>query len=474
MRIPDRLPWEPRPEVPQHTAPPAGFAWHEFSGPRYGLAALEREAAAVRGTLPGGRNDQLNRSAFAIGQLVASGQLDRDLAYRTLFEAGVAAGLSETEVRRTIASGFSGGAAKPRTQPPGRLLVPVGANHAPNHAEITPSTGGPEDDGLGWRFAPGGSFVLDVPPLPPAVWGAGQQVAWAQGEALMLCGPAGVGKTTLAVQLVAARLGIGQEEVLGLPVRPGAKRVLYLAMDRPPQIARAMGRLFTEDDRRALDEKLIVWPGPPPYDMAKRPETLAALCDRAKADTVIVDSLKDSAVKLSDDEVGGGYNRARQKALVEGVEVLELHHQRKAGGDNKRPTKLDDVYGSTWLTAGAGSVLLLWGEPGDPVVELHHLKQPAEQLGPWMVLHDHERGRSWIDPQPDVLTLVRNQRQVGMTPTLLAKTLYHTDKPSRSEVERARRRLNQLEREGLLTSIPGERGGAEARYYPADHTREVA
>ncbi|MBX6724123.1 MAG: AAA family ATPase, partial [Dactylosporangium sp.] len=314
----------------------------------------------------------------------------------------------------------------------------------------------------------GGSFVLDVPPLPPAVWGAGQQVAWAQGEALMLCGPAGVGKTTLAVQLVAARLGIGQEEVLGLPVRPGAKRVLYLAMDRPPQIARAMRRLFTEDDRRALDEKLIVWQGPPPYDMAKRPDILAALCDKAKADTVIVDSLKDSAVKLSDDETGGGYNRARQKALVEGVEVLELHHQRKAGGDNKRPTKLDDVYGSTWLTAGAGSVLLLWGEPGDPVVELYHLKQPAEQIGPWTVTHDHDQGRSRVDPQPDVLTLVRNQRQVGMTPTLLAKMLYHSDKPSRSDIERARRLLNQLERQGLVTSIPGSRGGPETHYYAAE------
>ncbi len=33
--------------------------------------------------------------------------------------------------------------------------------------------------------------------------------------------------------------------------------------------------------------------------------------------------------------------------------------------------------GSTWLTSGLGSVIVLDGEPGDPTVELRHLKQPA-------------------------------------------------------------------------------------------------
>ena len=109
-----------------HGVAPAGFAWHEFAGPRYGLAALEREVAAVRATPQGQRNNRLNKAAFAIGQLVAAGQVDRELAYRALYEAGVAVGLTESEVRRTIASGFHGGAAKPRTQTPSRLLLPSG------------------------------------------------------------------------------------------------------------------------------------------------------------------------------------------------------------------------------------------------------------------------------------------------------------------------------------------------------------
>ena len=49
--------------------------------------------------------------------------------------------------------------------------------------------------------------------------------------------------------------------------------------------------------------------------------------------------------------------------------------QRENGG--AKPKRLADVYGSRWLTAGMGSVLLLWGEPGDLVVEVRHLKQPV-------------------------------------------------------------------------------------------------
>lgn len=314
------------------------------------------------------------------------------------------------------------------------------------------------------RTVAGGSFVLDAPEIPPAIWGEGEAIGWAQGEALMICGPAGVGKTTLVVQLVAARMGIGPRQVLGMRVRPGSARTLYLAMDRPPQIARAMARLFTTDHRDALDEKLIVWKGPPPYDLAKRPETLLQMCEFAGADTVVIDSLKDAVLKLSDDEAGGGYNKARQRALVAGVEVIEQHHQRKAGGDNKKPSKLDDVYGSTWITAGAGSVFVLWGEPGDPVVELIHLKQPMEQVGPYMVLHDHKAGTSQIHHQADLLTMARYQRHVGLNARLAAAALFSTEKPTEAQIQKARRKLASLVDAGHLVMRDGH-GQVPASYF---------
>ena len=39
-----------------------------------------------------------------------------------------------------------------------------------------------------------GGAILDLPDTIPAVWGAGQRVAWAEGERLMICAPAGRGQ----------------------------------------------------------------------------------------------------------------------------------------------------------------------------------------------------------------------------------------------------------------------------------------
>ena len=165
--------------------------------------------------------------------------------------------------------------------------------------------------------------------------------------------------------------------LLGYPVRRETRhRVLYLAGDRPKQIRRAMRRVFTTDDRDVVAARLIVWKGPSPCDIGKHPTTLVELARAADADVVIVDSLKDVAVRLTDDETGSGVNTAVQHALVAGVEVVLLHHQRKAQ-DGRKPTTIEDVFGSVWITAGAGSVFLLWGAPGDLTVEMSNLKPAA-------------------------------------------------------------------------------------------------
>ena len=88
------------------------------------------------------------------------------------------------------------------------------------------------------------------------------------------------------------------------------------------------------------------------------------------------------AAPLSNDDVGSAVNRAIAGVIAQEIEFAGNHHQRKATSENKKPTSLNDVFGSVWITAGAGSVILLWGEAGDPIVELTHLKQPADEVGP--------------------------------------------------------------------------------------------
>ncbi|MDP9358988.1 MAG: AAA family ATPase [Chloroflexota bacterium] len=307
------------------------------------------------------------------------------------------------------------------------------------------------------RLRDGGSFVLDAPERVPAVWGVGDDVLWAQGEALMLVGPPGVGKTTLGGQLVRARLGLS-DAVLGLPVRPGRRRVLYLAMDRPQQIARGLRRIFTPDERDVLDERLAVWTGPPPADLAQDTGTLAELARSADADTVVVDSVKDAALGLTDDQVGAGYNRARQQAIAAGVEILELHHQVKRGANGGPPNTLADVYGSAWITAGAGSVLLLSGAAGDPIVELRHLKQPASEVGPLQVMHDHTTGTSEIWQGTDLLAVACASPN-GITSKAAACALFSTEKPTPAEEQKARRKLDNLVKSGDLHRRDGSPGG---------------
>lgn len=315
------------------------------------------------------------------------------------------------------------------------------------HKRTTGST-----DGLAGRFVTGGAFILDRPEKVPAIWGEGDQVLWAEGEALIIAGPPGVGKTTVGQQVLLAAIGI-RSHALGMAVRP-AQRVLYLASDRPQQAARSMARMVGSEHRDLLDKHLVFWPGPPPSDFIKDPGVLLCLAQQADADVVCLDSLKDMAGELASEEGGQAINSAIQRTLVEGIEVLALHHHRKQGGGKeggKEPTSLDELYGSTWITAGAGSVVSLWGAAGEPIVSLRHLKQPAAECGPWKLRHDHPIGLTEIWHQVDILAMLRTAGSGGLTPLALAVNLYPnpSSKPTASEMEKARRRLDQYVEQGL-------------------------
>jgi hypothetical protein len=236
--------------------------------------------------------------------------------------------------------------------------------------------------------------------------------------------------------------------------------------------------MVTDDQAQLLEQRMRVWKGALPFDLVKNPELLiefileiGELADKPVG-TVFADSIKDMGTKLSSDETGGAINRAFGLVIAADIELAASHHQRKSTADNKKPTKLDDVYGSTWITAGAGSVILLWGEPGDSIVELSHLKQPAEPVGPFEVEHDHDHGVTTRVERPDAWTVLHTATDGGIT-AAEAATAICEGKPDKNATQRVRRKLDRLVKDGHAVKIPPSGMFTEVRYRPTLKTGRV-
>lgn len=470
--------WEPpvvngagRPTT--NTEPPAAS---DPTAIRYALTALTHEADDVTRAPEGTRNHRLNTAAFRLGQLAAHGWLTVGDIHNNLTDAALLAGLPPHEIAATITSGVSAGLATPRhgvqltaadpitpayvIDPAGHgdgdgVELPATPDRGDNTGDVTgDGEGVSEQDGWPRELIDGDAFIHDAPTTVPAIWGHNDDVLWAEGEPLLLTGPTGTGKTTLGGMLIAGRMGLlgdgDNNAALGLPITPG-RRVLVLAMDRPHQIQRAMARLLRGYPRDVVRDRLKVWKGPPPADLAKHPHLLLALAQKVDADTVVLDSLKDAAIGLSSEETGQGIARAMNLCVVNGVECLAYHHQTKrTGNDRGKPNTIADVYGSSWITAGMGSVVLLWGNPGDPIVELTHLKQPAAEVGPFVVEHDHVAGRSYLHETTGTPTELLDLLRSGPSTAAALATWVHGDKADRAAVMKVRRRLDKLVEQGAL------------------------
>ena len=82
---------------------------------RYAAAAITDELNRLAEATEGHRNDQLNRSAFAVASFVRAGVAPEDWARALLEERAVGIGLSAIEARGTIDSAFK--SARPRKMP---------------------------------------------------------------------------------------------------------------------------------------------------------------------------------------------------------------------------------------------------------------------------------------------------------------------------------------------------------------------
>jgi hypothetical protein len=132
------------------------------------------------------------------------------------------------------------------------------------------------------------------------------------------------------------------------------------------------------------------------------------------------------------------------KNLIQGVQgsIFEI-----ASASRRALSQLADF--------GGGIDDLAQWSASDPLVSLHHLKQPAAEVGPVKVLHDQTSGRSRIWRTRDLV--LRARQPGGITALDAARALNDTNNPRPADKEKARRRLDKLQRAGLLILLdPGD------------------
>jgi hypothetical protein len=188
---------------------------------------------------------------------------------------------------------------------------------------------------------------------------------WLQDKGYMLLtGPSQVGKTQLALD-VAGNMALGRS-ALDSPTRQGRIGFFSLEMNAAEikEFMQLMATSYTPEQQQILEQNLLIFPlGEPLYLNKKetREQVEQTVAD-FKLDGIIVDSMGSTTDGSLSDEVAvrtliDWNDSFRQRS---GAFTWFIHHHRKGNGDNKKPNKLDDVYGNMYITARATSVICLW------------------------------------------------------------------------------------------------------------------
>lgn len=195
----------------------------------------------------------------------------------------------------------------------------------------------------------------------------------------LLTGLSGVGKTQFSLDM-AMHLGTGTN-FLGRKVEHPVKiGFLSLEMGGPDlqQFSLAQAKAWQEDELGVLEENLVMEAiGEPIYmDTPSGRNLVEQWIGDNHLEGAIIDSLGSSvAGELS--------SEGPSKAIMDWNDHIRqrfdcftwfIHHHRKPSGDNKRPNKLADVYGSHWLTARATAVTCLWDTSGGNTLQVIPLK----------------------------------------------------------------------------------------------------
>lgn len=191
----------------------------------------------------------------------------------------------------------------------------------------------------------------------------------------IIAGPPGIGKSQMTLRIV-ERLAKGEKFLKWVPEKP--MKCLFISMEMPhEELYKVMDDMKIGGDAELLRENFLIMPigssiqltKPSTQDMLKRK------LDEFQPDGVFLDSLGVAVgSELSSDTVIlENFDWVKREIQNDGgAFAWWIHHPRKAQIGNKKPTKLDDLYGSQYIGAGVTTAIGLW--PAGPHIEVNCLK----------------------------------------------------------------------------------------------------
>ncbi len=231
-----------------------------------------------------------------------------------------------------------------------------------------------------------------------------------QNSSILISAPPGTGKTQFTLQF-AISCATGRTFLDWTIDRP--RKILFFSLEMDLKGIKIFldhmveGAEFTPDERQMFEENFSVIPRgySLSLDMPEHQKMVTDIIKEVKPDGIIFDALGSiSTEELNEKTVKKVYEYLDRMRAKFGVFVAVIHHNRKANGDNKRPDKLADIFGSQYIAARPEVVLGLYPTPKDDGIVVSALKtRYVEKFRPFI-----------INRTPD-LNFIRASKMEGMS-----------------------------------------------------------
>lgn len=219
---------------------------------------------------------------------------------------------------------------------------------------------------------------------------------------MLVTGPSAIGKTQLTLD-AAAHLTNGLP-FLEQNVRQSKIGLLSLEMGLTDvkHFLQILQAAYTEEQQKVMEEMLQIFPLGEPLYLAN--DLVLSEVDQIigdlKLDGLMVDSLGQATEEsLSDEAFRKFFHRMSKLRKKHNCFMWFIHHNRKPNGENKKPNKLGDVFGSQYITSEATTVFGLWQGQYANSIQVNPLKvRLAKTPDPFHIHRDQNLHFTYMVP----------------------------------------------------------------------------